>query len=104
MTISEQTQEALEARGTAGSSIVKTTALAVAIMCARYYASIVPPTDRVVVLQTPGSFSAAASLGVDERDIFTQFHRVYDELLQNQIELDADAKRALYENLWDLYA
>jgi prolyl-tRNA editing enzyme YbaK/EbsC (Cys-tRNA(Pro) deacylase) len=104
MTVTEQTQEALEARGTAGSSLVKTTALALAILCAQYNASVVPTVDRVSLSQTQSSTGVATSLEtIDERDIFMQFHRVYDELLYNQTDLDTDAKRALYENLWDLY-
>ena len=37
-------------------------------------------------------------------NVFSQINRIYDDLLQNQVVLDPEAKRALYTDLWDLYA
>ncbi len=29
--------------------------------------------------------------------------QIYNNLLQKQVDLDSEAKRILYDNLWDLY-
>lgn len=42
-------------------------------------------------------------IGIEWPFLIIQINRVYEELLKNQIELDPDAKKALYSNLWDLY-
>lgn len=39
----------------------------------------------------------------DEYKLFQAINSVYDDLLENQKELDAEAKNILYDNLWDLY-
>lgn len=108
MTISEQKRRELEGRGTAGSSLVTVTALSLALTLGQYSVQAVPivePEDGHVRLAgTGGTASQPLSLEFTELDVFKQINRVYDDLLRSQVELDADARSALYANLWDLYA
>jgi hypothetical protein len=104
MTISDRIWEAKEAQGTAGSALVKATPLFIAVAALLAQASAQVPQSAARVLQSGTGSSAAliTARPVDERDILQQIHRVYDDLLQTQVDLDADAKRALYSNLWDV--
>lgn len=104
MTILEQKKQELEARGTTGSTLIATTALSLALLLAQYSYSPVTVDDRNVKFAlTEGTVSQPLSLRLSEMDLFDQINRLYDDMLKNQVELDADSKRALYKNLWDLY-
>lgn len=104
MTILEQKKQELEARGTTGSTLIATTALSLALLFAQYSYSPVTVDDRDVKFAlTEGTVLQPLSLRLSEMDLFDQINRLYDDMLKNQVELDADSKRALYKNLWDLY-
>lgn len=104
MTISDSRCRELEARGTAGSTLAKTALLSLVLVLAQYAAPLRElDLSRVQLIRTAGTVSEPSSLQINEMDIFEQINRVYDDLLVNQVELDAESKRVLYANLWDLY-
>ena len=94
----------LEARGTAGSTLVRTAALSLALLIAQHS---LPQRDvdssGIRLTGTEGTVLQPMALQINELDVFSQVNRVYDDLLRNQVELDAESKHALYANLWDLY-
>ena len=104
MTISESKTRELEARGTAGSTLVRTAALSLALLIAQHS---LPQREvdssEIKLTGTEGTVLQTMTLQLNELDVFSQVNRVYDDLLKNQVELDSDSKRALYANLWDLY-
>ena len=105
MTISELQNRQLEARGTSGSTFVKTAALSLALILSQQ--SFPQREDYVGGVRqsnTEGTLSQPLSLQITELDVFAQMNRVYDDLLRNQVELDTESRQALYANLWDLYA
>ena len=105
MTISDERKQELEARGTGGSKFITATALSVALFLAQYSASLIDIAQcDFRSVGTAGTESQPLSLQFTEIDVFRQINRVYDDLLQDQVELDAESKRAIYGNLWDLYA
>jgi hypothetical protein len=104
MTISHEKKQEFEALGTQGSTLIRTTALSVALALAQYSSPIVSVDHtRIEVRRTEGTISQPLSFQLDELDLFNQINRVYDDLLRNQVDLDSESKRALYANLWNLY-
>ncbi len=104
MTIVEDKIRELEVHGTRGVTVVTSTALSLALLLAQYSFSPVEfDHNRIKLPGTQGTISQSLSLQITAMDLFSQINRVYDNLLKNQIDLDADSKRALYANLWDLY-
>jgi hypothetical protein len=108
MAISDSTYLGLEARGTAGSSTVKSAMnsalLTLAVVLTQYP---LPVSDsgesRVELGGTEETLARPFGLQATDFEVLQEMNRVYDELLKNQVELDIKAKRALYSNLWDLY-
>ncbi len=104
MTIAEDKIRELEAYATAGVTVGATTAaVSLALLLAQY--SFLPVDFRDNRIQwpaTPGTV-CILSLEITDIDVFNQVNRVYDELLKNQVDLDTESKRALYQNLWNLY-
>ncbi len=47
--------------------------------------------------------SGMVSYWISERDLYKALNAVVEQLLNEQVELDADAKAALYEDRWQLY-
>ncbi len=91
-----------EGRNTSGSTVLTTAALGLALFFANY--GLIPtPNETIKLSKTEGTLAELFSLQITERDVFTQLNRVYEDLLRNQMELDPEAKRVLYANLWDLY-
>ena len=104
MTILHEKKQEFEARGTQGSTLVRTTALSVVLALAQYSSPVVSiDHTRIEVRRTEGTISQPRSFQLDEFDLFNQINRVYNDLLRNQIDLDSESKRAFYVNLWDLY-
>lgn len=103
-TITDQRTIELAANQTAGSrSLIAATAFL--ILAAQN--SVNNPgeaMERYENAHTQGTETQPRFLEMVEADVFSQINRIYDDILQNQVELDADAKRALYTDLWDLYA
>lgn len=100
----EEKNERLDVHGTAGSTLFPITALSLTLLLAQYSFSPVEVNDRRVELRgTEATLSRALLSQIDSMDLFRQINRVYDDLQKNLVELDADSKRALYENLWNLY-
>ncbi len=88
----------------AASNLVATT-LTVALLIAQYsHLPILIEDSRTVLRGTSGTISQAISLEIRDIDLFQQINRIYDDLLKNQKDLDAESKYALYSNLWDLYS
>ncbi len=105
MTIADQQLKRFDTHGTSGSRIVTATALGIAILCAQYAAHEGTPTDVNISLSgTEETLSPLQSLEIVDADIAEQISRVYDELLRSQKDIDVETRRALYENLSDLYA
>jgi hypothetical protein len=42
-------------------------------------------------------------INASHSELFTQINRVYDYLLAERVELDDEAHKVLYSNLWELY-
>jgi hypothetical protein len=105
MTVLEQKTRELEAQGTVGYLIVTTTALGLAVALAQhsYSPAVLSEQQNITLIAAEGTRSEALASEINELDLFQQINRVYDDLLKNQVELDADSKRALYTQLWDLY-
>lgn len=106
MAISDSTYLGLEARGTAGSTIVKSAVLSLALVLAQYPVSRFDSGDsRVRLAGTEETIARSfTTLRATELELLSEMNRIYDDLLGDQVELDIDAKRTLYSNLWDLYA
>ena len=106
MTITDQRQIEFQARGSSGSSWRATTALSIALIFAQYANGLHLDTAerRPSPTLIQGTAARAESLRITELDLFAQINRIFDGLLKTQVDLDSDARRALYENLWDLYA
>ena len=106
MAISDSTYLGLEARGTAGSTIVKSAMiLSLALVLAQYPVSRFDSEESSVRLAgTDETLANPFTLQATEMELLLEMNRIYDNLLSNQVDLDIDSKRALYSNLWDLYA
>lgn len=105
MAISDSTYLGLDARGTAGSTIVKSAILSLALILAQYPVSRSDSGEGSVRLAgTEETLAGSFTLRATEMELLLEMNRIYDDLLSNQVDLDIDAKRALYSNLWDLYA
>lgn len=104
MTISDSTYLGLEARGTTGSTVMKSAALTLAIVLAQYPVSRLDAGESTVRLAgTEETLAVPFTLQTTEMDLLLEMNRVYNELLGNQVDLDIDSKRVLYSNLWDFY-
>jgi hypothetical protein len=104
MTVTEAKIIEHDSYGTTGAAIVAVTALSASLLLAQYSrASKVFDPIHVNFDLTPGSDPGTQSAVITEVDIFSQINRVVDELLSNQVDLDVESKRALYQNLWELY-
>jgi hypothetical protein len=104
MTVAEEKNEELDANATAGGSTFIAATLSLAMLLAQYsFSPVALSSSNITISGTSGTVSQAVSLQISELDLFKQINRIYDDLLKNQQELDADAKRALYGNMWDLY-
>jgi hypothetical protein len=99
-------QEAsLDARGTSGSTL-KATSVALGLLLLAYQANPAvagEPARYAFPGQTAGTGTEIVSLRITENDLLSQLARVYQTLSREQVDLDADATRVLYENLWSLY-
>jgi hypothetical protein len=105
MTIADQQINRLGTHGTSGSrTIVVTTALAVALLCAQYAPDASAGNLDISLGGTAETNSQLQSLTIADADIARQISRVYDELLRSQKEIDPETRAALYSNLSDLYA
>jgi hypothetical protein len=67
--------------------------------------STIQPTASLVQIQTQSSTfsSIVISKAPSSLDLFRAIDKIYDELLNNTVELDADSHRVLYEDRWSLY-
>jgi hypothetical protein len=100
----EEKSDQFDAHATAGSIIISTTALSIALLLAQYSFSPVGGSHSHLTFSgTEATLSRDLSSEITSIDLFRQINRVYDDLLRNQVELDADSRRVLYEHLWDLY-
>jgi hypothetical protein len=104
MAISDSTYLGFEARGTTGSTIMKSAALTLAIVLAQYPISRLDSGESSIRLAgTEETLARPLMLQTTEMDLLLEMNRVYNDLLGNQVDLDIDSKRVLYSNLWDLY-
>jgi len=107
-TVSEQTlnqHAALDARGSSGSTL-KTTSAAIGLLMLTHQASsgfTAAPEKRVFRGGTIGTGTEIVSLRITQQDLLAQLSRVYRALSTEQVDLDAEASRILYQNLWSLY-
>lgn len=99
------TKTELEAEAqSSGSRLFTAAALGFCIVVSQHHAVTVDPKDLPENINAPYTQgSATARTGIVAADVMRQMHRVYDELLASQVELDGGAKRILHENRWDLY-
>lgn len=105
MAILYEIKQGLESSNTTGStSLAATTALTLTLLFAQYSSpSILLDSNQPKMRRTEGTITEPLSFRVSDLDLFSQINKVYDDLLASQVDLDASSKRALYENLWDLY-
>lgn len=106
MTITDAKRRELEARGTTGSLLLATTALALTLTLAHYTGDHIPEklSGSVRFAGTEGTVVKSYSVNLGKIDIIKQIYRIHDNLLANQVELDYDSKHTLYSNLWNLYS
>jgi hypothetical protein len=105
MVLSEHRKAELEAYSTAGSGVGKTIALSLLLLLSQPITWPIAITGRRFASGgTIGTAAEVFSLRITEADLFFQINRIYDDLLNNQVDLDPEAKRALYSNLWELYS
>jgi hypothetical protein len=107
-TLSDETlrrQVGLEARGTSGSTLKATsTALGLLLLTLQAGSGLAAsPEKRVFGGETVGTGTEIVSLRITQQDLVAQLSRVYRALSSQQVELDAEASRVLYQNLWSLY-
>lgn len=101
----EEQQPISDARSSGGSGVIAvTSALAIALVTARYSHVPVLPEQRLRSDRTSGTLSSPVSLQHSLAGVVEEIRRVYDILAADQVELDADSKQALYSALWDMYA
>src|SRR5262245_11511273 len=95
-----QRQAELEAVGTSGSALAKTTALALVLSLLGQTGSGLAASRvrRFVESETLGTSAEPWSLKITEADLFSQINRIYDRLLKEQQDLDIDTRRILYGN------
>jgi hypothetical protein len=94
----------LEARGSSGSTLKASAALTLWLLAQQGYTAHAAPADKHVFShETMGTGTAIVSLRITEQDVLAQLARVYRTLSSEQMDLDADARRVLYANLWSLY-
>ena len=104
MTISDSKRRELEASETPGSVLARTSVLTLALLSAQYaYPTPDLITSEISTAKTEGTIAQSLFHEITELEVFKQINRIYDELLSHQIELDSEAKRVLYANLWNLY-
>jgi hypothetical protein len=105
MPISDSAYLGLEARGTAGSTIIQSAILTLAIALAQHPVSRLDSGESTIrLVGTEESLTQSFLLQPTEMEWLLEMNRIYDDLLKNQVELDIEAKQALYSNLWDLYS
>jgi len=103
---SQRREAELEARGTIGATVRKaTTALGLLFLVSQPSPSLAAlPERRFLGTRTLGTGAEILCLKISEADLFFQINRIYDELHRGQVDLDADSRQTLYENLWSLYS
>lgn len=104
MAISDSTYLGLEARGTAGSTLVKSAVLTVALVLSQYpLPRLGSEENNIRLAGTEETCAVPDRLQARDVELAVEMNRIYDDLLRNQIELDIDSKQTLYSHLWDLY-
>jgi len=102
MTVAEEKNRELDAKSS--GSTVLASSISLALLLGQYAFLPLPIDDSYrLVHGTEGTLARAISLEINEIDLFKQINRIHDELLRNQRDLDVDSRRALYQNLWELY-
>lgn len=95
---------AFEAQASTGSFFVPATALGAFLIIALHsHSPEQKPGSYYQPNRTSGSISFQIPGGTYEQFITNEFYRIFDELSSSQVELDAESKEVLYDNLWDLY-
>ena len=98
-------QAALEARGSSGSTL-KATSAAIGLLLLTHQPSsgLAAAADkRMLAGETLGTGTEIVSLRITQQDLLAQLSRVFRTLSTEQVDLDAEASRILYQNLWSLY-
>jgi len=103
---SGSTFEGIEPTKTPSSTFAKTTALAVLLLgLSQMGPAIAALLDRrYLAARTIGSEVEIRCLKVTQADLFSQINRIYEHLLNEQVDLDVDVRRIVYGSLWDLYS
>jgi len=98
-----RTEIATEARSS-GSDLITAAALGFFVVVSQHHMAPGAPRDLPENINAPYTQGTAVTRSsVVAADVMRQMHRVYDELLASQVDLDDGAKRILHENRWDLY-
>jgi|SRR3990172_1174576 len=98
-------EAALDARGSSGSTLKATSAAIGLLLMANQASSgfAATPDRRLLGGETRGTGTEVVSLRITRQDLLAQLSRVYSALSTEQVDLDAEASRILYQNLWSLY-
>lgn len=103
--ITDQNSANAETKGTGWGKFASMTALGVYLTALQFNAPIAIKDYSVNVQQeiTSGTQDAPQQEKADMEDLLMAFNHVHEELLSHPVDLDHDAKKILYENLWELY-
>jgi len=107
--VAEAASRELEAKGTYVGRPSYMSAIGMFILSSQVLGSLSPstrePAATLVQVQSQSSTfsSVVISKTPSDLDLFRAIDSIYDELLTNMVELDADSHRALYEDRWSLY-
>lgn len=107
-TLSDETvrrQASLEARGTSGSTL-KITSAALSLLFLAHQSGLGTSSasgKSIITDETVGTATAIVSLRITDQDLLAQLSRVYRVLSSEQVDLDVESSRILYQNLWSLY-
>ena len=86
------------------SKVATIGALSLHLLVAQHQTAPLPTSelpDNITTHSTPSS--TILRTGIAASEVMAEIHRVYDELLTSQVELDEDARRVLHDNQWELY-
>ena len=103
MTLTDQFLAEREAKGTSWSQAARASALGLMLIAPHWHPGVSPrvgslPISVPNVQDTHQTTSVRGVIG--DWELFGQLNRTYDYLLAQRVELEDDARRILYSNLW----
>ena len=81
-------------------------AIGIVLICAQFQQPPVATDTSQVKLrrsEVEGSAPLQRLAGVSAAQFLAVFNKIHDEIVVNQIDLDADARALIFEARWDLY-